>query len=79
MRRAAHPSGCGRCSAGAGCSAINYQSLPTQKPQTPTSGFGALGSASGLLEVRLGTQGIGARGYGEGGSSVGSYMKRESN
>ena len=27
MRRAAHPSGCARCGAGAGCSAINYQSL----------------------------------------------------
>jgi len=26
-RRAAHPSGCGRCGAGAGCSAIKYQSL----------------------------------------------------
>ena len=27
MRRAAHPSGCARCGAGAGCSAIKYQSL----------------------------------------------------
>ena len=27
MRRAAHPSGCARCSAGAGCSAIKYQPL----------------------------------------------------
>jgi hypothetical protein len=27
MRRAAHPSGCARCGAGAGCSAIRYQSL----------------------------------------------------
>ena len=27
MRRAAHPSGCARCEAGAGCSAIKYQSL----------------------------------------------------
>ena len=27
MRRAAHPSGCARCGAGAGCSAITYQSL----------------------------------------------------
>ena len=26
MRRAAHPSGCARCGAGAGCSAIKYQS-----------------------------------------------------
>ena len=26
MRRAAHPSGCARCGAGAGCSAIQYQS-----------------------------------------------------
>ena len=25
MRRAAHPSGCARCGAGAGCSAIEYQ------------------------------------------------------
>ena len=30
MRRAAHPSGCARCGAGAGCLAIRYQSrLPT--------------------------------------------------
>ena len=27
MRRAAHPSGCARCGAGAGCSAIKYRSL----------------------------------------------------
>ena len=27
MRRAAHPSGCARCGAGAGCAAIEYQSL----------------------------------------------------
>jgi len=27
MRRAAHPSGCARCGAGAGCSAIKYQSI----------------------------------------------------
>ena len=27
MRKAAHPSGCARCGAGAGCSAIKYQSL----------------------------------------------------
>ena len=27
MRRAAHSSGCARCGAGAGCSAIRYQSL----------------------------------------------------
>jgi len=27
MRRAAHPSGCARCGAGAGCSAVQYQSL----------------------------------------------------
>jgi len=27
MRRAAHPSGCARCGAGAGCAAIKYQSL----------------------------------------------------
>ena len=27
MRRAAYPSGCERCGAGAGCSAIKYQSL----------------------------------------------------
>jgi len=27
MRRAAHPSGCARCGAGADCSAIKYQSL----------------------------------------------------
>jgi len=27
MRRAAHPSGCARCGAGAGCLAIQYQSL----------------------------------------------------
>ena len=67
------------CSAGAGCSAIKYQSLPTQKPQTQTSGFGAQGSAFGLLGVGLGAQGIGAEGYGEGGSGVGSHMKRESN
>ena len=28
MRRAAHHSGCAKCGAGAGCSAIKYQSLP---------------------------------------------------
>ena len=27
MRREAHPSGCARCGAGAGCSAVQYQSL----------------------------------------------------
>ena len=27
MRGAAHPSGCARCGAGAGCSSIKYQSL----------------------------------------------------
>ena len=27
MRRAAHPSGCARCGAGAGCSAIEYEYL----------------------------------------------------
>ena len=27
MRRAAHPSGCARCGAGAGCSALKYPSL----------------------------------------------------
>ena len=27
MRRAAHPAGCARCGAGAGCSAIEYPSL----------------------------------------------------
>ena len=30
MRRASHPSGCARCGAGAGCSAINYQSLDSR-------------------------------------------------
>ena len=41
MRRAAHPSECARCGAGAGCSAIKYQFLsrpfeenPQSKPQT---------------------------------------------
>jgi len=32
MRRAAHPSGCARCGAGAGCSAIKYQSLHPRLP-----------------------------------------------
>ena len=32
MRRAAHPSECARCVAGAGCSAIKYQSLVPMKP-----------------------------------------------
>ena len=36
MRRAAHPSGCARCGAGAGCSAIKYQSLcRARRPPTP--------------------------------------------
>ena len=30
MRRAAYPSGCARCGAGAGCSAVIYQSLHLQ-------------------------------------------------
>ena len=39
MRRAAHPSGCERCVAGAGCSAIKYQSIksgdgPCSPPKT---------------------------------------------
>ena len=39
MRRAAHPSGCERCAAGAGCSAMKYPSLksgdgPCSVPQT---------------------------------------------
>ena len=31
MRKAAHPSGCARCGAGAGCSAIKYQSLSASR------------------------------------------------
>ena len=31
MRKAAHPPGCARCGAGAGCSAIKYQSLSTTR------------------------------------------------
>ena len=39
MRRAAHPSGCARCGAGAGCSAIKCQSLcrTSLRSKTPTA------------------------------------------
>ena len=37
MRRAAHPSGCARCGAGAGCSAMKHQSLYRRAPPPPVS------------------------------------------
>ena len=44
-----HPSGCARCSASAGCSAIKYQSL------SPATGAGEAGAdnAASLLHARL--------------------------
>ena len=49
MRRAAHPSGRARCGAGAGCSAIKYQSL---------WGVGCDGALSPLLGLLLGLLGF---------------------
>ena len=37
MRRAAHPSGCARCGAGAGCPALKYRSLPLLGPRSKRS------------------------------------------
>jgi len=54
MRRAAHPSGCVRSGAGAGCSAINYQSLrfggPLAGGHFSEAGSASRGSASHTVE-----------------------------
>ena len=57
MRRAAHPSGCAMCGAGAGCSAISYESLcagagrpaasaPARAASSPACGGWVSGAAS---------------------------------
>ena len=60
MRRAAHPSGCARCGAGAGRSAIKYQFLsrPCQQ-QLPVSGFESRVSGSRFRVSGFGFQGFG--------------------
>jgi hypothetical protein len=49
MRKAASPPGCARCGAGAGCSAIRYQSL-----QDVFEAFGHLKLSSSTLETTQG-------------------------
>ena len=49
MRKAAHPPGCARCGAGAGCSAIKYQSLCNSGTRRVVLGCG--GCESGPLKT----------------------------
>ena len=59
-RRAAHPSGCARCGAGAGCSVIKYQSLfgvgegAPSRPSPPRTSFGFQVSRFGIWDSGFG-------------------------
>ena len=57
MRRAAHPSGCVRCGAGAGCSGIKYQSLVRARPrQSQKEEYRVVGSARAAPSQRKSRQ-----------------------
>ena len=61
MRWAAHPSGCARCGAGAGCSEIRYQSFPEANPRLGASnGAFVVGCQEFQLEW---SSGVGVYGY----------------
>jgi len=57
MRRAAHPSGCARCGAGAGCSAIENQSLHIKRHD-----MGEIAFLVSRLELRVESWGLSALG-----------------
>ena len=61
MRRAAHPFECARCDAGAGCSAMKYQSLSGVGNPTRASGFRVSGSGLFFWCLGCGVDGMGRR------------------
>ena len=54
MRRAAHPAGCARCGAGAGCLAIEYQSLMLDPFVQATEEGGVATSLDGTVAPEVG-------------------------